>query len=280
MSLGGGAAVVGVGISRRELPMIPAEYPLVMWLMQGPVPTPKDAGPRDGLILGTSALMSEARGLGWTPQRLKMARPSAPQYGERGRLVAVVADRGRLETESRKFSLGSHRLLFEAIAQELVGDPMALGAGAMEYLRDRAGQLGVRLEHLDLRVFLDELIGPAYAEGIAKLLVRRGLPVRVYGRGWDRDKALAPYAAAALDNATALRLALAEVAVVIDVWPTEHAPAIELWGRPVVRARGVTADRVENAARAAMQHEVAAEPQGAVLTQEALSRFVDSLPRA
>ena len=44
------------GLSRRDLSIVPRDYPVVTWLAQGPIPPMNEAGPRDKLILATAEL--------------------------------------------------------------------------------------------------------------------------------------------------------------------------------------------------------------------------------
>ena len=98
-------------------------------------------------------------------------------------------------------------------------------------------QFGIPGEAFDRRLFVDRLIIPAYQQGVARILLREKLPVRLHGQGWDRIDEFRPHAAGAVSSSRALRAIAREAAAFVHVWPGGHAHPIDALGRPVVRRR-------------------------------------------
>ena len=74
-------------------------------------------------------------------------------------------------------------------------DPLLLagpGADPGAYLEERRRACEVAGENFDRQLFLGQLIFPCYARSIARLLLAAGLPLRLYGRGWESDPANSP----------------------------------------------------------------------------------------
>ncbi|MGH7214896.1 MAG: hypothetical protein ACREIT_09045, partial [Tepidisphaeraceae bacterium] len=106
------------------------------------------------------------------------------------------------------------------------------------YLTARMRQFDIGEDGLDRRQFVEQLIGPAYQQGLARLLIRNDFSVRLYGRGWGGVEEFAPHAAGEVRSRAGLLSALRTCGALVHCWPHAHAHPIDACGRPVVRRTG------------------------------------------
>ncbi|MFI5381327.1 MAG: hypothetical protein ACHRHE_18675 [Tepidisphaerales bacterium] len=283
-ALQGHRAILTAELTRKNLPAaLPADFPVVTWLLYGQVPSASTAGPRDRLIVASRELDRRARQGGWNAERVLLAVPPVPVLPAGGPHLGIIADYVDLDPAQHAFQLSSHRLLFEAIGEELLKDPLAVGSSVMNYLTSRAGQLNLRPENLDLPLFIERLILPVYARGIARLLVSRGLPVRLIGAGWESDEQLRGGHGGNPHNREELYAAIGQCGALVNVWPVDHPPPLQLFGRAVLPTAGRSEAQLIEAARALTRIGSPAGQQGCrpydtppVLTAEMLFRFLSA----
>ncbi|MGA2500966.1 MAG: hypothetical protein ABSH20_24785 [Tepidisphaeraceae bacterium] len=238
-ALQGHRTILTAELTRANLPQaVPADLPVVTWLLHGQVPPASPAGPHDRLIVASRELERCARQEGWTTRRVLLAVPPSPVLQAGGSYLGIIADYVDLDLGEHGFQLSSHRLLFEAIGEELLKNPLALGTSVMDYLKARAGQLNLRPENLDLSLFIERLILPVYARGIARLLVSGGLPVRLIGARWESDEQLRASHGGNPHSREELCVAIGQCAAIVNVWPVDHPPPLQLFGRPVLPTAG------------------------------------------
>lgn len=140
--------------------------------------------------------------------------------------------------ESPDFSLSSHTLLWEAIGHEIGQDPFVVGDDPVQYLHRRREGRRVAAEGLDLGRFVEGLILPGYAVGLARLLVAANIPLRLHGKNWSRLKDLAPYWFGPIEKAEDLQRAVDSAAALVHCWPVAGSHSIENRGKAVLRATG------------------------------------------
>ena len=262
-------AVVAADMSRADLAgIIPADLPWVTWVTRPvPIPVAAFAGTRDALVLADEAWWRIAEGAGWARDRVAFggwprfeddAQASPPSS-----LLAVVSDTRPVVMPEALTEFSSHAMLWGHIAAELSADPFAIGAGPAEYLQRRMKQAGVAAEGFDAAPFLERLILPAYEQAVARLLLRAGLPVRLYGAGWDAVEGFAPHAAGALTSRADLLRIRADVTAVVDC-SAGSCQALHRLGRPVV-PRATDPRRLVAAAKQALSQGLSAKPPAAPL---------------
>jgi len=106
-----------------------------------------------------------------------------------GRGLAVIAD--TVAVTLPDFEKSSQRVLWETISTELGSDPFKLGNDAPAYLESWAKRGGVELSAADRALFLDRLIAPLHAQGLVRALLAAGIPLQLFGKGWDQLAELA-----------------------------------------------------------------------------------------
>jgi hypothetical protein len=98
--------------------------------------------------------------------------------------------------------------------------------------------MNIAADAIDRRRFIESLIVPAYEQGCARLLLSAGLPLRIYGRGWNTLDEFVAISAGALTTNQALLTAAASAAALVYIWPTRYTHPIDAMGRPIVHRPG------------------------------------------
>jgi hypothetical protein len=201
-------SVVAANICRADSNhLVPIEHSWITWLTRAMIPAFSTAGPADALILADNRWRSLARDAGWPDDRvhvcpwpmsmIRTAESNASGHlsthgsavGLANQIIAkptlgLLCDTGTIQIPRSIGEFSSHAILWEMIEAELHTDPLVVD-DADHYLRNRAGQLNIDLETLDKPGFIEHLILPAYQQGLARLLIAAGLPIRLCGRGWE-----------------------------------------------------------------------------------------------
>ncbi len=230
------AAVIMPNTGRADLPnVVPIATPWITWMTGPRVPAFASAGPRDALLVTDPAWRDAALAAGWPAPRVTVATwPTAHRPPTTKGPLLICMDLRPLDAPKEVVEMSSHRLLWDAVADELVRDPFALGSSIVDYLHARMKRLNIAA--LDQRRFIDDLIAPAYARGLAELLRRHGLPLRLAGEGWEAVEMLRPFAAGSVTTREAFQEAVASSAALVHAWPTTIGHPIDHAGRPVVYA--------------------------------------------
>jgi hypothetical protein len=248
-------ALVAPNMGRADLPGIVADgFPWITWVTTPRMPAAQRAGERDRLIVADPAWRSLAEQAGWSPEQIDVATwPGHPAPAPAVKLVCILADTRPTEAPASVKDYSSQVLLWDFIREELTQDPFALTGDVDQYLKSRRSRFQVPETSFDVVTFIDRLIVPAYQQGIARLLVREGIPLRLFGHGWDSVEPLAALNRGPVTSREQLRQIVAASSALIHVWPTKHLHPIELTGRPVVRAHGRTAQSFLRDTRRALE---------------------------
>ncbi len=270
-------AVITPNTARADLPnVVAASTAWITWLTGPRVPAFAGAGPRDALIVADPTWRDTAIANGWPAARVHVATWPAAELprAPKGALL-IAADIRPLDPPKEVVEMSSHRLLWEAITDELTRDPFALGPSILDYLHARMKRINIATNAIDQRRFIDDLIVPAYARGLAELLRQNGLPLRCVGEGWDAIEMLKPFARGPIATRERFAEAVAASAALVHVFPMSCAHPIAHQGRPVVYATGGRETFLRDA-RAAVAGKLASGLHSApVLTAELLQRLLD-----
>lgn len=245
-------AVVAANLSRADAPgLAPHDLPWITWITSSRMPAASSAGPRDQLLLADADWRSAVREAGWDASRVRVASWPARAVCDppaTARLV-LLADTETLEPPKKVEDFSSHKLLWEMIEQELTRDPFSLGGDVDGFLRSRMDRLRIPETGFDRGLFIDCLIVPAYQQGLAALLVREGIPLRIHGKGWDGMDCVADAAAGPVSSAGEFEAAIANSSALVHACPSRQAHPIDAIGRPVVRAFGLRRENFIREAR-------------------------------
>ncbi len=235
-------AIVAANVTRADWPdAISRDTPVITWLTVCRIIPFARVGPRDGLLLADEAWIEPALRAGWPRNRLGVAHwpvtahaasPAGPAF------LALIADTSPISADEARFELSSHRLLWDLIAQELSKDPLAPGDDVGRYLSARMQRLSICPDGFDRAQFIERLILPAFQQGVARIAIREGLPLKLYGEGWSAIEQLAERAAGAIRSRAELFSAAAAAAGLLHAWPVGGFHPILTLGRPVVRPAG------------------------------------------
>ena len=231
-------ALITPNTGRADLPNVVAlTKPWITWATGPRVPAFVGAGPRDVLIVADPAWRDTAIANGWPASRVHVATwPSAELAPATKGPLLILADVRPLDPPKEVVEMSSHRLLWDAIADELTRDPFALGSSILDYLHARMRRINIGTNAIDHCRFIDDLVVPAYARGVADLLRQNGLPLRCAGEGWDTIEMLKPSVTGVVMTRESFREAIAASAALVHVLPTACGHPIAHQGRPVIYA--------------------------------------------
>ena len=232
-------AVVAADLFRNDLPgVVPAGVPWVTWATTPRLAAPDPGARADAVLVADAAWLRSAADAGWSPARVAVAgfpRIDEPSPRPENGCLALIADAPLADPPERLRDYSSHGVLWEQIAAELAADPLAVGADADAYLSVRMARIEVAGESFDRGLFLDRLVLPAWRRGVARLLIAAGLPVVVFGEGWDAAPEFRRHWGGPVGSVEELRIAARTAAAVVYPSPLVHAHPVDGLGRPVVR---------------------------------------------
>jgi hypothetical protein len=260
---------------RADAPRLaPDGLPWVTWVTTPHMPTFRSAGANDRLLLADPAWRDAAVRAGWPTERIGVAAwpllpnhaaddgaPHSPSPGNPAEAaLALIADTCPLDVPQALAEFSSVGLLWEKIRGDVLRDPFALRGDVAGYLRDAARADGVAQDTLDVALFTDRLIVPAYQHALADALLAAGLPVRLHGSGWADIPRFRPYAGGPITSRAQLRDVAARAAALVHAWPTTGAHPIDGLGRPVHRKTGTRKESFLRDARLALAGRTADAP--------------------
>lgn len=234
-------AIVTANVFRTDVQdVVSAKVPWLTWVTSPRIGPFRADCIADRLLLADESFHDPARAAGWPIDRLRLAtwpQPAVPTPP--GEWFVLIANTRNYTTPPAEFELSSHQLLWELIASELSRDALNIGRDLNGYITARMNRLGIAEEGLDRRMFIEQLIQPAYEQAVARALIHHRLPLRLYGHGWQSIDGFAEHALGPVANRQALLQAVAEARVLVHASPIGFAHWIDGLGRPVLRTAGL-----------------------------------------
>ena len=229
-------AVIVPNRSRAELPAVfSASTSVLTWITQPRIPAYDGKHPNDGLLLADDTWLTAATSLGWPLNRLKIAGwPNLPSAPSAEKSLALIADTFTLDTPVKALDSSSHHVLWEVIRSDLNSDPFAIGTDVIGFIHRRMTKLGISQEGFNEPMFINRLVIPAYQQGLARLLLDAGLPLKLFGRGWDLLPRLSAAWRGEVRTREEFRGAVNGASVLMYPWPTRVRHEIDAMGRPVL----------------------------------------------
>jgi hypothetical protein len=234
--------IVSANIGRSDLQGVLSEsVPFITWCSGERVPAYHHAAPLDRIVTGYP---KQAIANGWPPSKITEAAwpldcntkpgPSGPGHPN----LAIIANTRPLDPPADLIEFSSHRVLWELIANDLLSDPFSLTDDIDSFLSRRMRKLDIVAEAFPAQRFVNELILPAYQQGLARILIRAKAPLSLFGAGWDRIPEFAGFAAGQVTSRENLREIASEHIGLVHMWPSTGPHPIDTLGRPVLRRRG------------------------------------------
>jgi hypothetical protein len=234
--------VVSANLGRAELSeSLPRSTRVITWITTPRFPRfdPRAAG--DRLIVADERWRPQTLAAGWPIDHVAVGGWPARASQPCGRGLGVIAD--TLPIVRPDFTLSSHNVLWDTIAQELAANPFEVGQDVAAYLARWLRRGSIADDTVDQRIFVDRLIVPAYQQGLVRFLLRAGIPLHLHGCGWETIHEFAPSHRGPIADRDALRTAIDACAALVHAWPITSAHPIDSVGLPVLRRtfRGVEA---------------------------------------
>lgn len=231
-------ALIAADLGRPDLPgIVRQETAWLTWVTKERCPSATAAGPRDRVLLADAALVPMARAAGWTTDRTTIAAwplPTLPQASGVHPGVTLIADIGSLEPPKELQEFSSHRLLWEAIADELSRNAFAAGDDPRAYLARWAKRAGINSGDLPEALFVQKLIYPASHISMARAFAAQGVPLRLAGAKWSDHAELSRFAIGPITTRAEFLGIVASSATLLDGWPGKAWHPLRRMGRPVL----------------------------------------------
>lgn len=221
--------------------VLPPDQPFITWMTRPRVAAYTTAGPRDRLLVSDERFATIARAAGWPDDRIRPAgwpERSIDTTAPSGAPLLLAADLRPLEPPDDLHDMSSHRLLWEMLADRVARDPFCAYDRADALVQECAQSLGIDPATIALARYIDDLVAPAYAISIAKLLLAEGLPLTLAGAGWNRLAEFASRHAGPVRSRRHLHELIAASSAIVHALPVSFAHPVDCFGRPVVRYRG------------------------------------------
>jgi hypothetical protein len=243
------SAIITADAGRADQPVLAGVgVPWISWITGARVPAFVRSSPRDGIVVADESLAQAAYNAGWPRDRVRVGR-DAPVVHRGGESLVIAIDLPSLEAPAEIVEYSSWRVVWDAIAKELIDHPHRLAGDIDGYLERSRRHFGVPPDDFPRGVFVRQLVGPTYAIGIARWLVREGVPVSIHGRGWERVEGVVSHARGPVDSHESLEAILERSAGIVDVHVDAAHPSRRA-GIPMLTTLGRTPQRVLQDARA------------------------------
>lgn len=233
----GCSAMVCADLFRSDMPgVIPDPMPWITWVTTPRLAPPVVDAPRDRLLLADPAWIELARSVGWERSRLSTACwpvVDLPEASADSPHLALLSDVRGLEAPAELEDYSSHRVLWETLRHEIQQNPFCIRTDIQAFLNDWMHKVGIADDHFPRQRFIHELILPAYAISLARLLHHAGVPLRVYGRGWTQLEHL-DVQACPIDTRAQLQQAVAHSTALVHPHPCGQAHPVHGFSRPVL----------------------------------------------
>ncbi|MDP9173870.1 MAG: hypothetical protein M3O30_08395 [Planctomycetota bacterium] len=235
-------AIVTANVFRADFPgLVASRVAWITWVTSPRIAEPDMNCPGDGILLADAKWRDVARAAGWADERILLAGwPCAfalPSTEPRG-LIALASDTKPLKVPQRVKDLSSQLLLWEMIENELGTNPFVMGVNPQRYLENRRMRMNLAEKGLDQDLFLEQLVLPAYHQGLARWMIKSGFAITLIGAGWEEIGEFEKYARGPAKTFDSLGAMLKDCGIVVHPSPLNWVHPIENLGLPVVQPAG------------------------------------------
>jgi hypothetical protein len=248
-------ALVAADFFRADLPgVVSPRTAWITWVTNGRIVPPDAQCPADALVLADDQWRPAAVNAGWPADRIQIAgwpEIVPPPPAGSPPVLGLLADIRTIEIPQRVKDFSSQLLLWEFIEDELSRDPLSLGDDPERYLQSRRARLNIREEGFDRPMFFENLIVPAYKTGLSRFLSQNGIPLALFGRGWEEIPELKSHACGPIESGADLAKAISCCQAVLQPFPGQCGAAGGL-PVPVIQTTGLTPSRLLGQIRQAL----------------------------
>jgi len=254
-------AIVTVDAYRSQMPgLVASDVPWLTWVTSPRIAPPAADAPADRLMLADESLHDAATAAGWSIDRIRLATwPPSPATSRSGEGIALLSDTCDFNTPPQKFELSSHQLLWQTIGEELRRNPLAVGEDINGYLNRWIERAGLDGSLVNRAMFIDRLIAPAFLQGVVKLLLSAGLPVHVYGSGWDQVEGIGNAWGGEVRTIERFEQVIASAGALLHPSPIRACHLCQAFGKPVLHGLHRTTENLVTAARQILSRHRAVE---------------------
>jgi hypothetical protein len=241
-------AIITADLFRADLPgIVSPQTPWITWITRGRLAGPDLQAKNDVALLANSDWRPLALEAGWPKDKVNLAGwpeiVARPVFSDSFRVLGLLTDTCAIEAPQRVKDFSSQLLLWEMIENELSNDPLSLGDNPNQYLQSRMIKLNISDEGFDRNFFLEKLIAPAYKGGLTLFLLRNGVPMALYGRGWMDKPEFKAWAKGPIENPDDLTNAVSHCHAVLQPFPACPGATAGL-PLPVIQPEGLAPDRL------------------------------------
>ncbi|GIW75494.1 MAG: hypothetical protein KatS3mg104_0557 [Phycisphaerae bacterium] len=240
-------------VGRTSQPhLIRPDLPWICWATVGLIPEYVASCPRDGLVVIDPEWLPRAYSVGWPKDRVAVGQPDPLHYLGGDRLV-LVYDLPDMTPPPEVVEYSSWRVVWDSIARELSCQPHRLAGDVTGYLERTRRRFGVPENDFPVQPFIQKIVEPAYAMGIARWLIQQSIPVHVWGKGWERVDEIRPYWNGPVENRSSLDQILITSGGLVDIFLTEGHLSRYL-GVPILKTVGRSPQRILQEAHQVFHH--------------------------
>lgn len=272
-------SLLAVNLGRGNLHrLFPMDRPWITWVMDGNIPQAVQAAKRDRLIVADPQWAERALTCGWSKEAVHVAAPGAMPIAEPPErpMLGMIADLPELKAPQQVLDQSSQRLVWEAIAHELGHDPFLIGAEIGSYLRRHMRQYGIESASYDGDWWIQALVVPSWQIGITRWMQRNGIPLGVWGKGWQQAKLADGVWRGEIRDRQAFIEALNQCSAVIHAWPQWAGHPVVHCGRTILEVAGSSEKELRRKVTAMQQRQIfdVDVERTAVLSEEMLRKVL------
>lgn len=236
-------AIVTADMYRADFPpLAPKCKPWITWVTKPRIAGPNPEAADDAVLVSDVRFIPLCQDAGWHLDHIHVAgwplTFRKPKPG--GFHVGLIVDTVKIEMPEKLRERSSQALLWELIADELGREPLRLDEDADEYLSSCMAKLELTDQHIDRAWFIDQLVFPAYHQGLARLLIREHVPMLLFGSNWSQIDEFLDFTGGPITSPADLREALTQCGCLIQPWPMTQTHPIHALEIPIVTPAGKT----------------------------------------
>ncbi len=251
------------------------DQPWITWITQNRVPVYLATSPQDAILLADASLKLKALSKGWPAERIGIAEYPVIPMESTGEGFALIADIPSLNPPEIVKDYSSWRLVWEAMQKDLIENPQRLAGDIDGYLEKARKYFSVPVTNFPDEIFIRDLIAPAYLIGIARWLVREGISISIYGKGFEDYADLQSSYRGTIASRDQLRQAIAQTCGMINPFIDAVHPICAI-GKPQVVTFGRTPQRILQDIQTIRAGRGVVQQPESPLTKELISHFLSN----